>query len=305
MGMDADNILFLQRGINAGIKLDRAAILGRSALYIRPNDLPKYLPLLPEDSLDLILKQLKSGDGGLLYADEILRLLGAQNLACIDYVNYEGAAGFLKWDLNEPIPREYHSKFSTIIDHGTLEHVMDFCQALINSMNLVEPGGHLILSVPLNNFCGHGFYQVSSEFIQAALGPGNGFEIEEMIACELRWQPRWYSAASPELCGGRIELINQYPCNLMVRARRISDTPVSKLKVAQHKFQKLWTEDGRVEAKSSFRRAIPYGKPPVGRFRCLTRLVWLTVPFDVLRIFKDGALRGLRKPRFHRIKRGI
>ena len=50
-----------------------------------------------------------------------------------------------------------------VVDGGTLEHVFDYPTALRNAMRMVRVGGHLILNAPVNNFPGHGFYQISPE----------------------------------------------------------------------------------------------------------------------------------------------
>ena len=84
-----------------------------------------------------------------------------------------------------------------VVDGGTLEHVFDYPTALRNAMRMVRVGGHLILNAPVNNFPGHGFYQISPELFFRVLSPQFGFRVHDAVLMEL-YHPlhRWFRTRS-------------------------------------------------------------------------------------------------------------
>lgn len=79
-----------------------------------------------------------------------------------------------KWDLNHPVPKNFHNSFKVLIDIGTLEHIFDTRQCLENYFRLVTPGGLFVLTTPVNGFFGHGFHVFNPEALLSALEK-NGF----------------------------------------------------------------------------------------------------------------------------------
>ena len=86
------------------------------------------------------------------------RLLGIEQSA-LDVSDYQNADIIL--DLNVPIPAEFEGCFGLIVDGGTLEHVFDTRQALMNISRMLKPGGRVIHLSPSSNWAGHAFYQFS------------------------------------------------------------------------------------------------------------------------------------------------
>jgi len=87
---------------------------------------------------------------------------GASTVVSIDYSDYEGAN--IIHDMNYPISQETYSKFDTVIDAGSLEHVYNAPQALKNcSLICNKSGGQIVHILPSNNYCSHGFWQFSPE----------------------------------------------------------------------------------------------------------------------------------------------
>ena len=80
----------------------------------------------------------------------------------------------LLYDLNTPVPQEWHNKFGLVVDSGTSEHIFDVKQVLANTVALTELGGWVIHISPSSNTVDHGFYSFSPtlfyDFYQA-----NGF----------------------------------------------------------------------------------------------------------------------------------
>ena len=83
----------------------------------------------------------------------------------------------LKHDLNHPIPKRYTETQDIVIDSGTLEHIFNFPQALINISEMLKIGGFIFHFLPANNQLEHGFHQFSAETL---LGwyKENGYDIK-------------------------------------------------------------------------------------------------------------------------------
>lgn len=88
---------------------------------------------------------------------DLFHLLGVEHVQALDRSDFEGAE--LIWDLNVPVPEHLWSRFDTLLDSGTLEHVFDVRTALMNANRMLKPGGRIIHMGPCNNYANHGFYQ--------------------------------------------------------------------------------------------------------------------------------------------------
>ncbi|MBV9999150.1 MAG: hypothetical protein JO015_08560 [Verrucomicrobia bacterium] len=192
-----------------GISLGDLLLLGRQTVYMAPRE----------------IATVKAWTGiGLEpsgFADEFFRALGAESISFLDHSDYEGAN--LVHDLNEPLAPEYHARFHTVIDGGTLEHVFNFPVALRTCMESVCKGGRLVILSIANGHMGHGFYQFSPELFYRALAPSNGFEVERLL---IRHAGRWYEANDPAAVGCRIEAMTSRPASIFVSARRVHLTKI-------------------------------------------------------------------------------
>lgn len=117
------------------------------------------------------------------------KLLGLKDITALDCSNYE-KADFV-FDLNLPVPTELKNRFSLIIDGGTLEHVFDVKQALININLMLKPGGRIIHMVPANNYVNHGFYQFSPTLFFDYYQANNFTDLKGFIADENRYLDSW------------------------------------------------------------------------------------------------------------------
>lgn len=111
------------------------------------------------------------------------QLLTGHPSVALDISNYEGAE--YVWDLNNPIPDYLKHVFGTVIDSGSLEHVFNVSEALINMNRLTAPDGRIIHFTPANNYLEHGFYQFSPTLFTDYYGVNNF----KKIACTLMEQP--------------------------------------------------------------------------------------------------------------------
>lgn len=123
---------------------------------------------------------------GLAWQTNDVALFGHLNLETrrLDCSSFEGA-DYLH-DLNLPIPDKLKGMFATVLDSGTIEHVFDVRRALMNTAEMLAPGGRVIHLSPVNNYVNHGFWQLSPtmffDYYEA-----NGFTD---LSCELLIHPR-------------------------------------------------------------------------------------------------------------------
>ena len=174
MGIDKSTLSFLAAASERGVSFDETVTIGRQALSLGPRDLARILGahgLLKEASARRdLLERLGQSEW---HAEPLFHQLGATEVHSMDASDWEGAD--ILWDLNQPIPPELEARFTVLFDGGSLEHIFNAPVALMSYMRMVRPGGHLLLALPANNYCGHGMYQFSPEFFFSALSEQNGF----------------------------------------------------------------------------------------------------------------------------------
>ena len=108
-------------------------------------------------------------------AESYFSLMGCE-LHVYDIVKERGCERLC--DLNEPLLVE--KQYDIVLDVGTVEHVINIWQALVNIASLVKLGGHVLHENPFN-WGNHGFYNLNPTFYADFYGQ-NGFE---MIECKL------------------------------------------------------------------------------------------------------------------------
>jgi SAM-dependent methyltransferase len=221
MGFDLQTLRFVLDAKRHGVDFSSTATLGRQTLALPIEDLRAEIERYHLDGL-------RSAVGAIYetfpYSDGLLRALGARQLDAIDVSAYEHAS--ILADMNRPLPDSLHSRFTTVIDGGTLEHIFDVPQAFRNVAALLRVGGHFISVNGTNNFMGHGFYQFSPELFFRVLSADNGFELDTLVLSETHRDSYWYEAADPAIVRARVEVVNGHPTYVMVRARKVADTPL-------------------------------------------------------------------------------
>jgi hypothetical protein len=250
MGLEYHGVRFLVHCKNAGVSYERLLTLGRQNLTVSQ----KGLQARPELGFSPnIIPSLFCEDG---YSDSLLAHLGSRDLQMIDFSAFEGAT--IIHDMNTPVTRELHNRFSCVLDSGTLEHVFNFPIALENSLRMVEVGGHFLAITPCNNFPGHGFYQFSPDVFTTTLGPQNGFQLEDIMVMETVNETEWYQIEPPKDANQRMLFRSCYPAYLMVRAKKISEVPEGQLRIQQPFYENLWknppTYDEFKNERSWFRK---------------------------------------------------
>ncbi|MGC4865233.1 hypothetical protein ACLQ3B_07360 [Micromonospora sp. DT53] len=91
----------------------------------------------------------------------------------------------LRFDMNGPVPDEYHGRFESLIDIGSLEHVFDTRQCLENSLRMLDIGGWYFLHVPVNGYFAHGLHVFNPQGIVDALRL-NGMEVHDLVYTDHR-----------------------------------------------------------------------------------------------------------------------
>ena len=287
MGIDKSTLSFLAAAQERGVSFAETVMVGRQALSVGPRDLARVLAahgLLNDASARRdFIERLGQREW---HAEPLFHQLGATEVHSMDVSDYEGAD--ILWDLNQPIPPELEAKFTVLFDGGSLEHIFNAPVALTSYMRMVRPGGHLLLALPANNYCGHGMYQFSPEFFFSALSEQNGFTVERMIMWEQDVTPtrvfgrefvfvgkaHQYDVADPRKVGERVSLLNRLPACLWVQAKRVSDQPITR--VQQSDYVTAWAAAGAtaVSRKGHLTRILS----PTARCILYQRLAWDVIP---------------------------
>ena len=104
------------------------------------------------------------------------RRLGFSEVHALDVSDWEKAD--LIWDLNRPVPEEWHGRYDCVFESGTIQHVFHLPNVLANMHNLLKPGGRIVHGqAPSHNHVDHGFYMFSPTLFWD-FWTANGYSIE-------------------------------------------------------------------------------------------------------------------------------
>jgi SAM-dependent methyltransferase len=265
MAIDINSVKFLIAARKHGCSFGRVLTLGRQELNVYPRTLQK---LFHKHGLQVEMVDLTGPER---QRSEILfKILGAAEVCAIDKSEFEGAE--IVHDLNMPIKAAHHRAFDLVYDGGTLEHVFHFPMALQNAMEMVRAGGHLIIHTVANNYFGHGFYQFSPELFYRVLCPGNGFEVQRMVAHPMGPYGRWHEVRDPKELGARVELVTWYPLQLLIQARCVRAVRPFEQAPQQSDFVPRWNtaRPGLGAARNRLADAMP----GLARFANAVRTGW-------------------------------
>lgn len=244
MGLRYHEIRYLVRAAGMGVDFSTTLTLGRQYLLASS----RVVQSAARDAgLEIPSHVIEEIEESAPYGDNLLRYLGATSLDALDVSDYQIAT--ICQDLNEPIPKSLHNRFSLVIDGGTLEHVFNFPTALKSCMEMVAVGGHLLLATPTNNMSGHGFYQLSPEIFYRSLVPANGYELVDMVIVGGK-MGRWYHFPDSQAIGDRVELLSHSDNSLMVLARRTEAVPIFETIPQQWDYTVDWTQPEEVTASA-------------------------------------------------------
>ncbi|MCL2218600.1 MAG: class I SAM-dependent methyltransferase [Chitinispirillia bacterium] len=249
MGITAESFGFLRYCRSSGADFESTCQIGRQNVFFSSKECG-----------------IKHGD----FAEPLFRSLGAKSVESMDYSDYEGAG--IIHDMNLPIPEDMKERFSAVIESGTLEHVFNYPVAIKNCMQMVKPGGYLIIITPSNNWFGHGFYQFSPELFYTLLNEQNGFAETQVLTQDD--SSRWYKIREPREVKGRVDVCcaKNTLCSLYVVSKKNRTTP-ENLAVFQSDYVETWKDTERKPElsggmKSAVKRFIRK-IVPVRAFDCL------------------------------------
>jgi SAM-dependent methyltransferase len=150
------------------------------------------------------------------YCEELLiGHFAATVVESFDNSDYEHATHIA--DMNKPLAVQ--NRYDTVIDGGCIEHIYNIPQALRNVSEICSAGGQILHVLPTNNFCGHGFWQVSPELFFTLYSEANGYRETEVFLADLANEQFWYQVREPR-DGERANVTSSTPLYALVRTRR-------------------------------------------------------------------------------------
>lgn len=222
MGLDLPALKHLEHCKKYGL-FGETLTLGRQQVLIHSN---------------LICNELNITGEYFGYCESLLiDYFGSTSVESVDNSNYENAT-FL-WDMNKIIDsKTITKKYDTIIDFGTLEHVYHINNALYNVSKFCKPKGQIIHVLPSNQFCGHGFWQMSPELFFSLYSEKNGYEQTEIFMFDTI-DTKSIIKLEPPSDGKRILINSNNPLYVAVRTV-LSDNSFSHDDVQQSDYLYLW-----------------------------------------------------------------
>jgi len=250
MGLNINGVKLLLHARQLEVDFEKVLTIGRQMLYLKEREMDHLL-----DQAGFPDKDRPGGPVNGSYAEPFLKLLGAGTTDSLDASAYEEAT--LIHDLNLPLPEKMRSRYSLVIDGGSLEHVFNFPEAIRNCMNLVQVGGHYLGITPANNFLGHGFYQFSPELYYRIFTEANGFAMVKMYLFADRKKTTFYEVLDPLVLKQRVIMANASPSYLFVLAQKTAEKEVFETVPQQSDYEHIvWNRDASETAGDQGRQKI-------------------------------------------------
>lgn len=131
-----------------------------------------------------------------LYADELLKdTLNIMEVTSYDIHPHEKANHIC--DFNKKIISK--KKYDFFFDGGSLQHIYNVPQALVNIINFTKINGIVLHSVVFNNFQGFGLYQFSPEIFFKIYSKKNGFKNTQIYLATNSDNKYWYKILRDKL----------------------------------------------------------------------------------------------------------
>jgi hypothetical protein len=236
MGLNVNNLRFLLLAHARGVVFGNVLMIGRQSLTVTARDVRQLLGLPISNDVKTDLRHLRLGPG--VYAEQFFELMGATRVHSMDKAAYEGAT--VLHDLNMPVPEAVHRAYDLIVDGGSIEHVFNVPMAFTNYMKMLRVGGHYVCNTAINNYSGHGFYQLSPELFFAAFSPENGFLVLEACMYEENGKNHWYRLRPPSDARRRLTFQNDVPAHILVLARKTAEATVFADPPQQRMYAAAW-----------------------------------------------------------------
>lgn len=88
------------------------------------------------------------------------------------------------WDLNLPIPEDYHEHFALVYDGGTLEHIFNPHQDVTNMLRMTKLGGKIAHSQGIGDQVNHEYWTFNPSFL-IDFYQANGCVLRELFILDL------------------------------------------------------------------------------------------------------------------------
>jgi hypothetical protein len=230
VGLDCHGLQFLRFAAKRA-PFGRVATIGRQRLFVENTDIYNMLGV----GADYKHEQ---------YCDSLLlQHFGAKYVDSWDYSDYEGASHIA--DMNKPL-KDLQSTYDTVIDAGSLEHVYNIPQALLNVSELCCDGGQILHILPANNFCGHGFWQFSPELFFSLYCESNGYLGTRVFLASNYRTDTWYEVVKPDH-GQRANVISFTP--VFVLCRTVKARKTCHESVQQSDYIHIWQQEKSVRSQ--------------------------------------------------------
>lgn len=263
MGIDIHVFNLLKWSLEKHGQFGKVVTIGRQGLNI-PYEKLKRIVSLPNDYVQT------------QFCEELLKkIFGADCVDSIDNSDFEGCTYVM--DLNHPV--ELTRQYDTIIDAGCLEHIFNIPQALSNVSELCAEGGQILHVLPCNNFCGHGFWQISPELFFSLYSEENGYAETQVFVVDYFYPDVWYEVIPPQ--DGRRALILS-ETELYVMCRTVKKKHIAIKHVQQSDYVYQW-EKGATKKQVSVRHRLLEGLRAAISTPTLLRLITFIIPMRRLR----------------------
>lgn len=183
---------FLARNAQHVDSSQRALILGRQKLHLRPQGTERLARQVKEYGLDVSAEDLTQEDG---FTEALFSAFGYPIPEAMDFTASEGAEHI--HDLNLPAPDDLKEQFDLIIDGGTTEHIFHIGVALEACHEMLKPGGIMMSFVAADGWFGHGFFQTGPDVPWRFWHHCLGYEVLEAGAQERQGQRKYHSIPDP------------------------------------------------------------------------------------------------------------
>jgi hypothetical protein len=192
---------------------------------------------MPKNVIDHIFEHDRFDENEKYCEHLLIDILGATSVKSMDVSSYEGASYI--HDMNRPI-YEHYDEFDTVFDMGTLEHVYNVPEALKNVSKMCKVGGQILHMLPANNWCGHGFWQMSPELFFTLYSNKNGYAETELFIGSTR-DANWTYKIDPPAKGERHDIKWNDPIYCMVRTVKTT-TNWSHDNIQQSDYEHEWNK---------------------------------------------------------------
>jgi len=239
MGIGIHPFNFLRYALKRSGSFGKTATIGRQNLNLRTNR-----------CINKMFNFAEIVDYGEFCEKLLLTHFGSVKVDSYDYSDYQGAT--FTYDLNMPPPSNLTGPeylYDTIIDSGSLEHIFNIPQAFKNISNMCKIGGTIIHALPANNFCGHGFWQMSPELFFSLYSEANGYTETEVFLAGAKDIKNWYKVKNPKN-GIRRLLTNNSKVLALVKTKKIQN--ISHYTVQQSDYVHIWKDSKSESNINSF-----------------------------------------------------